>query len=304
MKSSLTLILFCLMLFLGSCSTSEIKQSNQIFLNLELQTSDKNKEIILEHILDQNIVFSINFNIKESYELNDNILISDLKYFCNSLIHDQNIYLESIIFDSSKVKDNVLVIYSEEFTKEAEYLKNKYPDELYFLINKKNYENEIIKILGVKKSIDRYSEVSNLDKKLKINHSPRIRNDISKIYFLLEYDSGKSIVPLIRNYALKIDAFSSSQIFHGANSFKKLTDFEDIYIPLSYQMLNEIKEKTTIKSIEYEFEKLLIKDFLLVETIYQNNLFKRNIALKTSSEQVEKNRCIDRNFSISKISFE
>ena len=52
MKFSLTLILSCLILFLASCSIPQ-KKTDSIYSNIELQTSNKNKEIILEKILVQ-----------------------------------------------------------------------------------------------------------------------------------------------------------------------------------------------------------------------------------------------------------
>ena len=85
-------------------------------MNLELKTSNKNKEMILENMLEQNIIFSLEFNKEGSYRLNDNILDSNLKYFCNGFIKDQNLYLESLVFDSSKNKNKkVLIIFSEGF---------------------------------------------------------------------------------------------------------------------------------------------------------------------------------------------
>ncbi len=303
MKPSLTLILFCLMLFLISCESSPKKNTEKISLNLELQTSNKNKEIILENMLGQDINFSIDFNIKDSYKLNNNILNSSLKYFCYSFVQEQDAYLESLIFSSSKIKNRkTLVIYSEEFKKKALDLKNKYPNQLYFYLNKKNYEKEIIEILGVENSINRFSNINSLDKNLKIEHRPRVRNDISEIYFLLDYNLGKAVVPIIRNYALKIDAFSSSEIFHKADNIKKLVDFENLYVPLSNRIIEEMQKNLNIKNIENEFEKLLIEDYLLVEKIYQNNLFKRKVSLKTSTEDVQKNKCIKRKLSILRIS--
>ena len=59
----LTLIIFTLMLFLFSCSTPEIKKTDSFIMNLELQTSNKNKEMIIENVLEQNIIFSISILI-------------------------------------------------------------------------------------------------------------------------------------------------------------------------------------------------------------------------------------------------
>ena len=302
MKFSLTLIAICSMLFLTSCVTNTNAEKDKVFLNLDLQSSNKNKEIILEYLLKENIKFSIDFNKEDSYEIDDDLLKSNLKYFCRSFIQDQNDLLETAIFDSSYSLDKkVLIIYSKDFNGLADDLKKKYPNELSHLLDKNNYDKEIKRILDVNGSIDRYMNISNLDKNLKIVHSLRIRDDISKIYFLLNYDLGKTIVPLVKNFALNIDSYSSSQIFHGASDFKKITDFENIFIPIQDEMIETIVKKDDIKNIKSEFEKMLIADYLLIEKVYQNNLFRQKIFLKTTSKQIIKNKCINRDLSLSKI---
>ena len=302
MKFSLTLIAICSMLFLTSCVTNTNAEKDKVFLNLDLQSSNKNKEIILEYLLKENIKFSIDFNKEDSYEIDDDLLKSNLKYFCRSFIQDQNDLIETAIFDSSYSLDKkVLIIYSKDFNGLADGLKKKYPNELYHLLDKNNYDKEIKRILDVDGSISRYMDISNLDKNLKIVHSLRIRDDISKIYFLLNYDLGKTIVPLVKNFALNIDSYSSSQIFHGASDIKKITDFENIFIPIQDEMIETIVEKEDIKNIKREFEKMLIADYLLIEKVYQNNLFRQKIFLKTTSNKIIKNKCIGRNLSLSKI---
>ena len=302
MKFSLTLIAICSMLFLTSCVTNTNAEKDKVFLNLDLQSSNKNKEIILEYLLKENIKFSIDFNKEDSYEIDDDLLKSNLKYFCRSFIQDQNDLLETAIFDSSNSLDKkVLIIYSKDFNGLADDLKKKYPNELYHLLDKNNYDKEIKRILDVNGSISRYMDISNLDKNLKIVHSLRIRDDISKIYFLLNYDLGKTIVPLVKNFALNIDSYSSTQIFHDANDYKKLADFESIFIPVQDQMIKTIVGEKDIKNIKNEFEKMLIADYLLLEKVYQNNLFRQEIFLRTTSEKITKNKCIKRNLSFSKV---
>ena len=304
MKFSLTLILSSLMLFLASCSTSTVKKTDSTFLNIKLQTSNKNKELILEHLLEQDFNFSVEFNIENSYKLNNNIVSSNLKYFCNSFIQDQNMHLETLIFDSTRNnKKKILIIYSKNYEKDASKIRNKYPNELYFYLDREDYEYRIREILGVNNSFNKNTQILSFDKSLKIEHSPRIRNDISKIYYLLDYDFGKTVVPIVRNYAFEIDSYSSSEIFHDASNIKKLVDFENLYIPLSDEMLEKIKKNKNIKSIESELEKLLIEDFVLIEKVYQNNLFRKNLMLNTSTQRIQNNnKCIKRNLSISRIS--
>ena len=304
MKFSLTLILSSLMLFLASCSSSPVKKTDSTFLNIKLQTSNKNKEIILEHLLEQDFNFSVEFNIENSYKLNNNIVSSNLKYFCNSFIQDQNMHLESLIFDSTRNnKKKILIIYSKNYEKDASKIRNKYPNELYFYLDREDYDYRIREILGVNNSFNKNTQILSFDKSLKIEHSPRIRNDISKIYYLLDYDFGKTVVPIVRNYAFEIDSYSSSEIFHDASNIKKLVDFENLYIPLSDEILEKIKKNKNIKSIENELEKLLIEDLVLIEKVYQNNLFKKNLMLNTGAQGIQNNnKCIKRNLSISRIS--
>jgi len=304
MKFSLTLILSSLMLFLASCSSSPVKKTDSTFLNIKLQTSNKNKEIILEHLLEQDFNFSVEFNIENSYKLNNNIVSSNLKYFCNSFIQDQNMHLETLIFDSTRNnKKKILIIYSKNYEKDASKIRNKYPNELYFYLDREDYEYRIREILGINNSFNKNTQILSFDKSLKIEHSPRIRNDISKIYYLLDYDFGKTVVPIVRNYAFEIDSYSSSEIFHDASNIKKLVDFENLYIPLSDEMLEKIKKNKNIKSIENELEKLLIEDLVLIEKVYQNNLFRKNLMLNTSTQRIQNNnKCIKRNLSILRIS--
>ena len=179
--------------------------------------------------------------------------------------------------------------------------KKKYPQELYYLLDESDYDKEVKRILEVNRSIDRHLDISNLDKDLEIDHYPRIRNDISKIYFLLDYDLGKTIVPLVKNFALNIDSYSSTQIFHDANDYKKLADFENVFIPIQDEMIKTVVREKNIKNIKNEFEKMLIADYLLLEKVYQNNLFRKEIFLRTTSEKITRNKCIKRNLSFSKI---
>ena len=82
---------------------------------------------------------------------------------------------------------------------------------------------------------------------------------------------------------------------------KKLADFEGTSIPLSSEIFENIINKKNITNIKNEFEILIINDFLEIEKIYQNNLYKRNIQLKTGYTKIQKNKCINRSLPIWKI---
>ncbi len=304
MKSSLTLILSSLIMFIASCSSIPTQDQNKsnIKLKLNIETSNKNKEIIIESLLKKNVQFSVNFDANNSYLLKDAVLDSKMKYFCKSFIDEQRYIIESAVFNEEDNNDKrILIIYSDKYINYMSSLKIKYPKELYYLLSKKDFENNIKKILHVNQSIERYVQISNLDKNLEIQHNPRIRKDISKIYFLTDYDFGKTIVPIFKNYALGINFYSTSELFHDATDIKKLSDFEGTSIPLSSKIFQKIINKKNITNIQNEFEILMIDDFLEIEKINQNNLYKRKILLETGYTKIQRNKCINRSLPIWKI---
>ena len=302
MKFSLTLILSCLIIFISSCSMSQRRDFVEPDINLKIKTTNKNKEIIIQSLLKDGDIFSISFGDEDSYVLANNILNSDLKYFCKSLIEEEREVLEKNIFKSKKdVNKKVIVVFSENYKNIASFLKNKYPEEEYFMIMPEDFDTQIKEILNVDLSIKNYNDLSKFDTSLKISHSPRIRDDIGSIYYITDYDVGKTIVPIFRSYALNMDTFSSSEIFHDANDIKKLVDFENTYIPITKKMIENISKKQD-PLIKSEIENSLIRDFLIIEKVFQNNLFKENLLPISGNKKIKRSGCIDRNLNLWKVS--
>ena len=239
MKFSLTFFLSSLLLFMVSCTSVPNQNKNNLNINLAIKTSNKNKELIIESLFESNIEFTVNFDEPGSYELPDNLINSEMKYFCNSLLQDERNLIESSVFKSNQTK-NVLVVYSPQYANYVKNLKEKYPNELFLSVNNSNYEDKIKEILNVISSLNKFSIVNKVDRSIKIEHEPRVRKDISKIYFITNYELGKTLVPAIRSYTLNIDLYSTSEIFYDASDLKKLADFEDSFIPVSNKYINKI----------------------------------------------------------------
>jgi len=291
-----------LIVFVTSCSTVPDRDKSKINLQLNIHASDKYKEKIIESLLKDEIKFKIDFIKENSYILDQNIFNSDLKYFCNSILEDERETLESNIFNNKKSIDKkILIVYFKEYEDIVMELKKKYPNEEYYLIEMSDYDSQIKRILYVDSSLKNFSKLSKLDKNIELLHSPRVRNDVTGIYFLSNYDSGKTVVPIFRSYALDIDYFSTSEIFHDASDIKKLVDFENIFIPITNQMIENISKKQSF-SIKDEIENTLIKDLITAEKIHQNNLFKNNIVPDSGNKKIKRNNCIDRNLNLWKVS--
>ena len=302
MKFSLTLIFAFLMIFLSSCSITSNTSNTQEVLSLNIETTDKNKEIIIESLLQNETIFNVDFHNENSYSLGNDILNSNLKYFCKSFLDDQKDILEKSIFKDKEFRNKkVLIVYTEEFIDTANKLKEKYPNEEYFLLKDGDFEIQIKKILNIDLSISRYLDFSKLDKNIQISYSPRIRNDISSIYFLMDYSVSKTVVPIFRSYAFNIKFFSSSEIFHSALDFKKLIDFEGTYIPLTDKIIEKLSKKEDL-SMKENIEIFLINDLLTIEKIYQKNLFKENFMPDSGNLVISRSNCIKRNLDLWRVS--
>lgn len=302
MKISLTLIFTFLMVFLSSCSSAPSSSMNQKIIYLSIETNDKNKELIIESLLINKQKFNINFQDENSYLLENNILNSKLKYFCKGFLDDQKDLLEKSIFQNKANKDKkVLVIFSKEQTPIANKLKEKYPNEDYYLMKEDDYEIQIKNLLDIESSSSRFLRLSQLDENIEISHTPRIKRNISSVYFLMNYEMGKTIVPIFRSYAFNLDFYSSTEIFHDALDIKKLLDFEKTFIPITDKMIEDLTKKNSF-NLQDNITMTLINDFIEIEKIYQHNLFRENFIPKSGNKIVKKNNCVKRDLNLWEIS--
>ena len=279
-----------------------LKNNKKMSLNklqLSIKASESNKEIILETLLENNSFFSIVMNENDSTFIEDNVLNSNLKFYCNSFIKEQENILEKKIFVDSDYK-KTLIIYSDRFSKKVTELKLKYPSEIFLRVNDANYEASIKKVLEIDESDLRREIINKFINNRQIEHTPRIRQDIGKIYFLLDYDQGKSIAPLLKSYVVGIKIFSTSEIFHNADNIRDLADFEEILMPVSKDFILKTGNQKYDR-LKQGIEKLVLSDFITIEKIYQNNLFKSDILLNTGLNSVSKNKCLSRDMGMWKI---
>ena len=268
-------------------------------LQLSIKASERNKEIILENLLENNSFFSIAMNENDATFIEDNVLNSNLKFYCNSFIKEQENILQKRIFVDSDYK-KTLIIYSDRFSKKVTELKLKYPSEIFLRVNDANYEASIKKVLEIDESNLRGEIINKFVNNRQIEHTPRIRQDIGKIYFLLDYDQGKSIAPLLKSYVVGIKIFSTSEIFHNADNIRDLADFEEILMPVSKDFILKTGNQKYDR-LKQGIEKLVLSDFITIEKIYQNNLFKNDILLNTGLNSVTKNKCLNRNMGMWRI---
>ncbi len=269
-----------------------LNHSQEIYssdLKLSIRTSEKNKEMLVESLLQENILFSISFN-ENDFFINDDVFASNLKFYCQSFIEEQNNKLEDRLLREEKI----LIVFSSEYEEDANALMLNNSDHIYLRINGDDYENKLQKILEINKSYNKAELLSSFDKSLKIEHTPRLRQDLKKIYFLVGYNEGKSVVPFVKSFSTDLQLFSSTRIFHEADSLNDLADFENLIIPVSKNFIAKA-EKNNFDNLKKKFENLLLEDYINIEKAYQNNIFNSKIILNTGLTQINRGACVERN---------
>ena len=269
-----------------------LNHSQEIYssdLMLSIRTSEKNKEMLVESLLQENILFSISFS-ENDFFINDDVFASNLKFYCQSFIEEQNNKLEDRLLREEKI----LIVFSSEYEEDANALMLNNSDHIYLRINGDDYENKLQKILEINNSYNKAELVSSFDKSLKIEHTPRLRQDLKKIYFLVGYNEGKSVVPFVKSFSTDLQLFSSTRIFHEADSLNDLADFENLTIPVSKNFIAKA-EKNNFDNLKKKFENLLLEDYINIEKAYQNNIFNSKIILNTGLTQINRGACLERN---------
>ena len=269
-----------------------LNHSQEIYssdLKISIRTSEKNKEMLVESLLQENILFSISFS-ENDFFINDDVFASNLKFYCQSFIEEQNNKLENRLLREEKI----LIVFSSEYEEDANALMLNNSDHIYLRINGDDYENKLQKILEINNSYDKAELLSSFDKSLKIEHTPRLRQDLKKIYFLVGYNEGKSVVPFVKSFSTDLQLFSSTRIFHEADSLNDLADFENLIIPVSKNFIAKA-EKNNFDNLKKKFENLLLEDYINIEKAYQNNIFNSKIILNTGLTQINRGACVERN---------
>ena len=269
-----------------------LNHSQEIYssdLKLSIRTSEKNKEMLVESLLQENILFSISFS-ENDFFINDDVFASNLKFYCQSFIEEQNNKLEDRLLREEKI----LIVFSSEYEEDANALMLNNSDHIYLRINGDDYENKLQKILEINNSYNKAELISSFDKSLKIEHTPRLRQDLKKIYFLVGYNEGKSVVPFVKSFSTDLQLFSSTRIFHEADSLNDLADFENLTIPVSKNFIAKA-EKNNFDNLKKKFENLLLEDYINIEKAYQNNIFNSKIILNTGLTQINRGACVERN---------
>ncbi len=271
-------------------------------INVTYKTSKKNKEHIIESVLKRNSKFNITFDLNGK-DINDKLLESNLLFFCNSYLLDQKNIIEDHIFKKSDPKE-VIVVFTKPYEEYATNLEQKYPGIKFAFISDKNHEEYVQKTLGIDSSLIRFNNIQKLDQNIQLENTPRERKDFKKVYFLVDYAIGKSIVPLFRSYLLNNDFYATNGILLGAINTKQLSDFDNLHVPAPKYFYKKVAQNQSIISLGDEIDKGLIDDMLRIEELNAANASDSYILLNSGPINYQNEKCIQRELSFWRISQE
>lgn len=283
--------------------SNNIKLRKSGKLEVSYVTNKINKEYLIESLLKKNYPFEVSFN--SGYKIDADLVGSNLKYFCSSLMNDQMALIEASIFSTNQKSEiKSIIVYLKKFESIANKLREKYPNNRFELVEGLEFENFTRRVLGIDSSLSRYQDIQNLDRNIDIQNTPRKRKDFNKIYFILDHETGKSIIPIFRSYALDIDFYATNKILLGITNIKQMNDFEGVFIPGPSSFFKNIGKKGNISSLKNELDKALIEDLIMIERVSQANFSSIDLLLNTGKVKYRKNSCLERDLTLWKISLD
>ena len=274
------------------------KDSIRYFFN----TNDKNKDLLIKLSLERTQRSDLIFNENGVY-VDQDLLNKPVGNFCNSYSNDQRQYLEKIIFQSQTgSEDEVLVIFGDEYENYVNGLKKFYPEASYSRVNNKMYDDLISKSLGIYESKNRKSRLQGLDLNSEIKFNPRKKQDIKKIYVILEYEDAKTLIPILKNYVLDFPIFASTDMLYKIGDPKKIIDYEGVYLPLSNVTINNLMLKD-FKNINVEeiFDKYILGELLMQERLYASGISRAEVSSDLSIINYDQYECNEREFILGKV---
>tara|TARA_B100001059_G_scaffold750_1_gene595 strand:+ start:971 stop:2176 length:1206 start_codon:yes stop_codon:yes gene_type:complete len=252
------------------------KLQNSKSTNLNIKINEEYKNILISASTNIDTKFNLIFTNDAKYNIDDDILNKTLPGFCNSFQVDQLNSIEKVVFSNNEFDGReTLIIYESNYKNQKRRLEDYYSNVRSVLFTNENYDQFASNVLGVSESSERYSKINALLPNININNTPRVRQDIKNIYFLMSYRNAKGLVPAFRyNYSIGINSYASINLIENVNNINMIADFESLIMPISNQFgdtiyLNQFKNNASVED-RLIFDNL--HDFLLITFLSKNGI--------------------------------
>ena len=253
---------------------------------------------LIQLIYGLDLPIQIKWDQSDKKYISQNLLSEAPLSFCSSLYEDA---LETVATEVSSSSNSALLVYSEGFSDEKNFLTDQFPKINSILFNKSDPQQFAAEVLGINSSNKRFKSITSLNPNQKLEFSARPRDDIQKIFFFLQPNQFQSILPAFRYHGgNKFQYVNFIASLEGLNNINQLLDFENSSIPLSDRISQSIQSREII-SLESIIQRSVLHDWLLVEVIKQAGIRSADIDGMTGALDFQRNSCTKRNLPMQRI---
>jgi len=253
---------------------------------------------LIQLIYGLDLPIQIKWDQSDKKYISQNLLSEAPLSFCSSLYEDA---LETIATEVSSSSNSALLVYSEGFSDEKNFLTDQFPKINSILFNKSDPQQFAAEVLGINRSNKRFKSITSLNPNQKLEFSARPRDDIQKIFFFLQPNQFQSILPAFRYHGGdKFQYVNFIASLENLNNINQLLDFENSSIPLSDRISQSIQSREII-SLESIMQRSMLHDWLLIEIIKQAGIRSADIDGMTGTLEFQRNSCAKRNLPMQRI---
>lgn len=253
---------------------------------------------LIQLIYGLDLPIQIKWDQSDKKYISQNLLSEAPLSFCSSLYEDA---LETVATEVSSSSNSALLVYSEGFSDEKNFLTDQFPKINSILFNKSDPQQFAAEVLGINSSNKRFKSITSLNPNQKLEFSARPRDDIQKIFFFLQPNQFQSILPAFRYHGGdKFQYVNFIASLENLNNINQLLDFENSSIPLSDRISQSIQSREII-SLESIMQRSMLHDWLLIEIIKQAGIRSADIDGMTGALEFQRNSCTKRNLPMQRI---
>ncbi|MDB2665683.1 hypothetical protein N9Y96_02805 [Gammaproteobacteria bacterium] len=253
---------------------------------------------LIQLIYGLDLPIQIKWDQSDKKYISQNVLSEAPLGFCSSLYEDA---LETIATEVSSSSDSALLVYSEGFSDEKNFLTDQFPKINSILFKKGDPQLFAAETLGINSSNKRFKKITSLNPNQKLEFSARPRHDVQKIFLLLEPAQFQSVFPAFMYHGgNKFQYVNFISNLEALNNTNQLLDFENSSVTLSERLSQHIRSKE-ITSLEGIMQRSMLHDWLLIEIIKQAGIRSADIDGMTGTLKFQRNSCTTRSLPMQRI---
>ena len=254
---------------------------------------------LIQLIYGLDLPIQIKWDQSDKKYISQNVLSEAPLGFCSSLYEDA---LETIATEVSSSSDSALLVYSEGFSDEKNFLTDQFPKINSILFKKDDPQLFAAETLGINSSNKRFKKITSLNPNQNLNFTPRPRYDFKQIIILLNPKEYKSMIPALRYHGSdRFEYLNFISSLEAINTPLQLLDYEDSWAPISVRTISKIQEDELL-SLERYLELGVLNEWLLLQILNQAGVQSARVYGTTGRMIYRSNACTKREIPLKKIS--